>query len=166
MQATLKHLDSAYRAFFKKIQGFPNFKNKDSKQSFTITQQFKLKDGKIYFVKFRDGIKVKEHKKLNGKFVVATLSKTTTNKYYISIVVEKKNVTPPILDKTIGIDLGIKDLIFCSDGIKYPNIRPLRTLEVRLKYKQKKLSKKLKGSNNRKKARLKVAIIHEKIKKN
>lgn len=164
MQASLKHLDSAYRMFFRKTHGFPNFKNKDNKQSFTIPQNFKLENNKIYFAKFREGIKVEEHRKLDGKFVVATLSKTTTNKYYVSIIVEKEIEALLISDKTIGIDLGIKELIVCSDGIKHSNIRPLRTLETKLKYKQKQLSKKLKGSTNRKRARIKVAIIHEKIK--
>lgn len=163
MQAVLKHLDSAYKMFFRKTHKFPNFKNKHGKQSFTITQKFQLENGKIYFVKFREGIKVKEHKKLEGKFVVATLSKTTTNKYYVSVIVEKEIIELPILDKTVGIDLGIKDLIICSDGVKYPNVRPLRTFENKLKYKQRQLSKKAKGSNNRKKAKLKVAIIHKKI---
>lgn len=164
LQASLKHLDTSYRMFFKKIHGFPNFKNKDSKQSFTVPQSFQLKNNKIYIPKFKEGIKVKEHKKLEGKFVVATLSKTTTNKYYVSIIVEKEIRELPILNKTVGIDLGIKDLIICSDGNKYKNIRPLYNLEKKLKYKQRQLSKKAKGSNNRKKARLKVAIIHEKIK--
>jgi putative transposase len=163
LQASLKHLDTSYRMFFKKIHGFPNFKNKDSKQSFTIPQSFQLKNNKIYFAKFRDGIKVKEHRELDGNFVVATLSKTTTNKYYISIIVEKEIQPALIINKSIGIDLGIRDLIICSDGVRYKNIKPLSSLEKKLKHKQKQLSKKVKGSNNRKKAKLKVAIIHEKI---
>lgn len=164
LQASLKHLDQAYKMFFKKIHNFPNFKNKDAKQSFTIPQYLKLKGKKVYFPKFKEGIKIKEHRKLEGKFVVATLSRTTTNKYYISIVVEKDINPISSIDKTIGIDLGIKNLITCSDGKKYQNIKSLSSLENKLKYKQKQLSKKVKGSNNRKKARHKVAIIHEKIK--
>ncbi|WP_341757346.1 RNA-guided endonuclease TnpB family protein [Candidatus Tisiphia endosymbiont of Ditula angustiorana] len=164
LQATLKHLDSAYRMFFRKTHAFPNFKDKDAKQSFTIPQHFKLEDNKIHFPKFNEGIKVEEHRKLQGKFVVATLSKSTTNKYYISIIVEKEIQTSSLIEKSIGIDLGIKDLIVCSDGKKYHNIRSLSNLENKLRYKQKQLSKKVKGSNNRKKAKHKVAIVHEKIK--
>ncbi|WP_342278944.1 MULTISPECIES: RNA-guided endonuclease TnpB family protein [unclassified Candidatus Tisiphia] len=164
LQATLKHLDSAYRMFFRKTHAFPNFKDKDAKQSFTIPQHFKLEDNKIHFPKFNEGIKVEEHRKLQGKFVVATLSKSTTNKYYISIIVEKEIQTSSLIEKSIGIDLGIKDLIICSDGKKYHNIRSLSNLEDKLRYKQKQLSKKVKGSNNRKKAKHKVAIVHEKIK--
>ncbi|MCC8371258.1 MAG: transposase [Rickettsia endosymbiont of Pseudomimeciton antennatum] len=164
LQATLKHLDSAYIMFFRKTHGFPSFKNKDTKQSFTIPQHFKLENRKIHFPKFNEGIKVKEHRKLQGKFVVATLSKSTTNKYYISIVVEKEIQTSSLTEKSIGIDLGIKDLIICSDGKKYNNIRALSNFEGKLRYKQKQLSKKIKGSNNRKKAKHKVAIVHEKIK--
>lgn len=164
LQVSLKHLDNAYKMFFRKTHNFPNFKSKDAKQSFTIPQYFKLKDKKIHFFKFKEGIKVKEHRKLEGKFVIATLSRTTTNKYYISITVEKEIKPVSLTDKTVGIDLGIKDLIICSDGKKYQNIKPLSSLENKLKYKQKQLSKKVKGSNNRKKARHKVAIIHKKIK--
>ncbi|UCM92667.1 MULTISPECIES: RNA-guided endonuclease TnpB family protein [unclassified Candidatus Tisiphia] len=164
LQATLKHLDSAYRMFFRKTHAFPNFKDKNAKQSFTIPQHFKLEDNKIHFPKFNEGIKVEEHRKLQGKFVVATLSKSTTNKYYISIIVEKEIQTSSLIEKSIGIDLGIKDLIICSDGKKYHNIRSLSNLEDKLRYKQKQLSKKVKGSNNRKKAKHKVAIVHEKIK--
>jgi putative transposase len=164
LQASLKHLDSGYKMFFRKTHAFPNFKHKDAKQSFTIPQHFALKDKKIYFPKFREGIKVKEHRKLEGKFVVATLSKSTTNKYYISIIVEQEMQPSLVTSKSIGIDLGIKELIICSDGTKYKNIKPLSLLENKLKYKQKQLSKKVKGSNNRKKARHKVAIIHEQIK--
>jgi len=164
LQASLKHLDSAYRMFFRKTHAFPNFKSKDSKQSFTIPQHFKLEAGKVYFPKFNKGIKVIVHRELEGKFVVATLSKTTTNKYYISIIVEKNIQAFSATNKTIGIDLGIKDLIICSDGKKYQNIRSLFSLENKLKHKQKQLSKKVKGSNNRKKAKHKVAIIHETIK--
>lgn len=164
LQASLMHLDKAYKSFFKKTHCFPSFKSKDSKQSFEIPQNFKLEGKKIFFAKFRDGIRVVEDRKLDGEFVLATLSKTTTGKYYIAIIVKKEMRSLPIIDKVIGIDLGIKDLIVCSDGIKYPNIRPLASLEKKLKYKQRQLSKKAKRGNNRKKAKHKVALIHEKIK--
>jgi putative transposase len=163
LQASLKHLDSSYKMFFRKTHCFPNFKNKDSKQSFTIPQHFKLEDNKIYFPKFRDGITTKEDRKLEGRFIVATLSKTTTNKYYIAITVEKEIHNLPQIEKTIGLDVGIKDLVTCSDGVRYHNIRSTYKLEKKLRYKQRQLSKKVKGSKNRKKARLKVSLIHEKI---
>lgn len=164
LQATLKHLDSAYKMFFRKTHAFPNFKNKDARQSFTIPQHFKLEGKKIHLPKFNEEIKVKEHRELKGRFVVATLSKSTANKYYISIIVEKETQDFSVVNKSIGIDLGIKDLIVCSDGVKYPNAKPLSSLEKKLKYKQKQLSKKVKGSSNRRKAKHKVAIVHEKIK--
>jgi putative transposase len=164
LQASLKYLDKAYKMFFRKTHNFPNFKSKYARQSFTIPQHFKLKNNKIYFPKFKDGIKVKEHRKLEGKFVAATLSRTTTNKYYISIIVEKDIKPVSLTDKIVGIDLGIKALITCSDGKKFQNIKSLSSLESKLKHRQKQLSKKVKGSNNRKKAKHKVAIFHEKIK--
>ena len=163
LQATLKHLDSSYKMFFRKTHQFPKFKNKNNKQSFTIPQFFKLENNKIYFPKFKNGIKVKEHKKLDGKFVVATISKNCNNQYYVSIIVEKEVKTLDNLQKAIGIDLGIKDFATCSNGVVYENIKPLKRKIKKLKYLQRQLSKSNKFSGIRKKRQLKLAKYHLKI---
>ena len=64
LQATLKNLEGSYKSFFRKTHHFPKFKNKHRKQSFTIPQNFKIENNKIVFPKFKDGIKVKEHRKV------------------------------------------------------------------------------------------------------
>lgn len=163
LQTTLKHLDSSYKMFFRKTHQFPKFKSKNNKQSFTIPQFFKLENNKIYFPKFKNGIKVKEHRKLDGKFVVATISKNCNNQYYVSIIVEKEVKTLDNLQKAIGIDLGIKDFATCSNGVVYKNIKPLKRKMKKLKYLQRQLSKSNKSSGIRKKRQLKLAKYHLKI---
>ncbi|KIG20508.1 transposase, partial [Clostridium tetani] len=97
------------------------------------------------------------------KIKSCTISKTPTNKYYVSILVDTENFILPKIDKKIGIDLGIKEFAITSDGEFFSNPKWLRRSEKRLRKLQKDLSRKKKGSNNRKKARLKVAKLHEKI---
>lgn len=163
LQATLKHLDSAYKMFFRKTHHFPKFKNKHNKQNFTIPQFFKLENNKICFPKFKDGIKVKEHRKLEGRFIVATISKNCNNQYYVSVIVEKEIKSLDNLQTSIGIDLGIKDFATCSNGVVYENIKPLKKKMKKLKYLQRQLSKSQKGSGIRKKRQIKLAKYNLKI---
>jgi putative transposase len=164
LQATLKHLDSAYKMFFRKTHQFPNFKNKDSKQSFTIPQFFKLENNKIYIPKFKNGIKVKEHRKLEGKFVVASISKNCSNQYFVSVIVEKEVQNLEKLQTAVGIDVGIKDFAVCSNGAIYENKTILRKKEKKLKFLQRQLSKAKKTSKNRQRKKIKVAKLHQYIK--
>ena len=103
-----------------------------------------------------------------GEIKSITISRTCTEKYYASILFDTK-VQPdaPIehLDrkKIIGIDLGIIDLLNMSNGEKYNNPRHLAKAANNLRRKQKSLSRKKKGSNNRNKARLLLAKCHEKV---
>jgi putative transposase len=207
LQSTLKHLDTAYKMFFRKVAKFPNFKSKDFKQSFTVPQFLTLEKreetisngttstkktsddktstdetpnkkatNKIYFPKFKEGIKVKEHRELKGKFVVSTISKNCANEYYVSIIVEKEIEQMQKLTKAVGIDVGIKDFCVCSDGVVFENKKYLSKKEKKLKHLQRQLSKKKKRSlknddiennieqgKNREKAKLKVAKLHQRI---
>jgi len=163
LQATLKNLEGSYKSFFRKTHHFPKFKNKHHKQSFTIPQNFKIENNKIVFPKFKDGIKVKEHRKVEGRFVVATISKNTVNQYYVSIIVEKEVKSLEKLQVAVGIDLGIKDTATLSNGIVYENIKPLRKGMKKLKFLQRQLSKAKKGSKNRKKRQFKLAKYHLRI---
>ena len=121
---------------------------------------------KLDIPKIKD-IKIIQHRKLEGKIKTATISKTTTGKYYISILIEQSKDLPKkdkIKDKTtIGIDLGIKTFATISDGRKIDNPKYLKKSERKLKRQQRWLSRKIKGSKNRNKQRIKVALIHEKI---
>lgn len=163
LQSSLKHLDTSYNRFFRKQSKFPKFKSKYDKQTFTIPQAISIKNNKLVIPKFKKGIKIRLHQKLNGKILFGTISRTSTNKYYISITCD---VQYQEFDKTnlkIGIDTGIKDLAVLSDGKVYENIKILNKNLKKLKYNQKQLSKKIKGSCSYIKQKRKVASLHEKI---
>ena len=163
LQQSLRHLESAYTNFFQGRAKFPVFKKKKSKNSFTVPQNIKFKNSKLYIPKFKDGIKVVEHRQLQGKILFATISKTPTNKYFVSITVKQDYNSKEPTNKEIGIDLGIKDLVITSNGDKYKNHKFTQKYAKKLKQAQQHLSRKTKGSKRFEKQRLKVALIHEKI---
>jgi putative transposase len=160
LQQTLKDLDTAYNRFFKKQSGFPNFKSKRNNQSFRIPQFFEIKGSKIHFPKFKEGIKTIIHREVKGNIRYATISKTKTGKYFVSITTDFEVIKERISNNQIGIDLGIKDFVVISNGEKH-NL--LIKEDSKLKFLHRQLSKKVKGSNNRSKARLKLAKKYEKI---
>jgi putative transposase len=163
LQVSLKNLDDAYNGFFKKRTKFPNFKSKHSKNSFKVPQCVKLENGKLKIPKFKEPIEVILHRTFTGNIRQATISKTTTNEYFVSILVETTHTILPKTGKSIGIDLGIKDFVITSEGYKYKNNRYTKTYAKLLKEHQQHLSRKIKGSNRYQKQRLKVAKIHKKI---
>ena len=163
------NLDKAYKNFFRdKSVGFPKFKSKKTNRfSYTTNNQggnIHIKD-KIVKLPKVGYIKIKQHREFIGLIKSCTISKTPSNKYFISILVDTENITPPRLDTKIGIDLGIKEFAITSDGEMFSNPKNLKKSEKRLTKLQRDLSRKKKGSNNRNKARLKVAKMHEKISK-
>lgn len=163
LQATLKHLESAYRGFFQKRTKFPRFKSKKSRQSFCVPQHLSIEDNKLYIPKFKKGIKINLHRKLIGKFVTASIVKTKANKYFVNITVELDIKPLPKSKNDIGIDFGIKNFLITSNGEVFDNKHFYKKLEPKLKYLQKQLSKKVKGSKNKKKANLKIAELFEYI---
>lgn len=122
-----------------------------------------IKDGRLFIPKVREGIKIKEHRLLEGKIICGTISKTPTGKYYTSITVEKEITSLEATNKAVGIDLGIKDFAILSTGEKVDNPKFKRTQRKKLKFLHKNLSRKKKGSKNKEKARKKLAKKHEKI---
>jgi putative transposase len=163
LQSAIRNLDSAYKNFFNKQNKFPRFKSKYDKQSFKIPQNALINERKLVIPKFKEGIKINLHRKIEGEILFATITKSTTGKYYVSITCEV-NYKP--FDKTgskVGIDTGIKDLAILSDGKTYENIKVLKSKLKKLKYQQRQLSKKQKGSNSRQKQKIKLSLTHEKI---
>ena len=163
LQSAIRNLDSAYKNFFNKQNQFPRFKSKYDRQSFKIPQNVLINNEKLIIPKFKEGIKIKLHRELEGKILFATITKSTTGKYYVSITCDV-NYKP--FDKTgssVGIDTGIKDLAILSDGKTYENIKVLKSKLKKLKYEQRQLSKKQKGSNSRLKQKIKLSLVHEKI---
>ena len=163
LQDSLKHLETSYKNFFKFKKGFPKFKSKRNRNSFTVPQSVKLINCKLVIPKFKDPINLILSRSFNGIIKQCTISKTSTNKYFVSILVETEHIKYEKTGKSIGIDLGIKDFVITSDGYKYKNNRYTRTYEKKLKEHQQHLSRKTKGSNRYLKQKLKVATIYKKI---
>ena len=163
LQHALRHLETAYVNFFRGTAKFPNFKSKKSKNSFSVPQNCSLSSGRIYIPKFKEGIKVKEHRKVKGLVKQMTISLTPTGKYYVSILTEELYEAIQKTNKSVGIDLGLKDFVITSEGKKYKNHRYIKQYEKELAMAQKHLSRKQHGSNSYEKQRRKVAKIYEKI---
>ncbi len=169
LQAVLRNLDIAYTRFFREKKGFPTFKSKRSnRQSFQVVQNTKVdfETNKISVPKIT-GIKAKLHRQFAGTIKTSTISKTSTGQYYISILVDTKEVLPtkkPIDEnQAIAFDLGIKSFLVASNKEKIENPKFLKKSLTQLKRVQRWHSRKIKGSNNRAKHRIKLANIHQKI---
>jgi putative transposase len=163
LQHTLKHLDSGFNRFFKKLSKFPKFKSKNNKQSFRIPQHIKVENNKLYIVKFKEGIEVNLHRPIEGEIRNATITKNCAGQYYVNIGVQRKIKKLEPNDKVVGIDLGLKTLATCSDGTIFENIRPYQTLQARRRILAKNLSRTIKGSKGREKARRKLAKLDNHI---
>ncbi len=169
LQMSLRNLDNAFKNFFHKTAKFPNFKRKSNNQSIQYPQGIKLnkKDSTIFIPKCGNVLGI-IHRDFEGQIKTCTVSKTTTNKYFISILVDNSSIDllpkqPYSDESTIALDLGIKHFATLSDGSKIENPKFLDKHLERLAILQQRLSMKTKGSKNREKARLKVAKEYEKI---
>ena len=170
LQASLENLDKAFTKFFRDKKGFPKFKSKhDNRQSFSVPQNgiVDFETNTISLPKFKKPIKCKLHRKFEGNSKTVTISKTPTGKYFVSVLVEVNKELPKLKpideNKAVGIDLGIKTFAVLSDGEEIQNPKYLKADLKRLKKQQRRVSKKVKGSNNRKKAVKKLAILHENV---
>lgn len=163
LQSSLRNLETAYGKFFRKQTKFPRFKSKYNKQSFTIPQSIKVSGDKLFIPKFISGIKINGFKEIQGKILFATISKSASGLYFASLTYEVNHEPYSKTGSTIGIDTGIKTLATLSNGKTYENVKSLKTKLKKLKFNQRQLSKKIKGSNSRTKQKEKLARIHEKI---
>lgn len=176
-QAIIDMLSGYKRFFTVKGTGFPKFKSKHdnnascrfpleaiSKRNDYSTKRLSLAN--IKHIKFKCSKRyVNDLVRDKQGIRSATLSKTPTGKYFLSILVDSSEylIKEP-LDTTVGVDLGIKDFAVTSDGQVFENLRFKKKQGKKLKRSQRQLSKKVKGSKNRDKARIRVAMCHEKIK--
>nr|DAX40841.1 MAG TPA: endonuclease [Caudoviricetes sp.] len=164
LQFALKCLDVAYTNFFKKRAKYPNFKSKRAKNSFTAPQFAYIEGGKLFIPKFKEGIKCRVHREVKGKIGKVTITKTSSGKYFVSVCTEEEHQTPfEKTDKSVGLDLGLKDFLTTSEGERFNNNRYTRKYERKLATAQRHLSRKKKGSRGYESQRLKVARIYEKI---
>lgn len=179
-QNSLRNLHKAFANFFRNIKkgkkpGFPKFKKKN------LSNKFRIDGDNIYVTNStiklpRIGIlRLKEKNYIpipakNIKYLNATVSRDV-DRWFISVNIEEiedkednpKPKQPKKIEEIIGIDLGIKELATCSNGYVYHNPKTLYKYHKKLASEQRSLSRKIKGSNNRNKQRIKVAKIHRKI---
>lgn len=166
-----RDLESAYKNFFTKRTKFPKFKQKKDKNTYrngrskikikNIIKGNKIKLSKIGLVNFKSNY---DFSSLNIKKIYnITVERSKTNKYYASICCDVEIKEYEHTGEVIGIDLGIKDLVIDSNSKKYKNPKYYNKVENKIKHLQKLYSKKVKGSKNQEKARLKLATAYEKL---
>src|SRR5262252_690491 len=166
LQQSLRNLDTAFTNFFEKRAQYPKFKSRHHRQSARYANNaFTFRDGRIILAKQSEPLDIVWSRPLpdDAKILNLTISRDTSDRYFVSILVET-DVKP--LKKTkaeVGVDVGIKTLAVTSEGEKIENPRPLVKCEKRLRILQRRLSRKVRGSNNRKKARFKVAKLQARI---
>ena len=162
LQQPIRNLDNAFTRFFKGQGKFPNFKKKSNGGSFNIPQNVLLEDNKLIIPKFKEGIEIILHRPIKGTIRQATISRTPTGKYFVSILCETgeaiKTKAKIKENTTVGIDLGIKSFVVASNGKEYDNPKFLRKAQNRLKFVQRKYSK-----HKGKRTKQRLAILHEKV---
>ena len=176
LQQSLKDLDAAYQNFFRRVKngdkqvGFPKFKSKKNpKQSYktqNVNNNISIDGNKIKLPKL-GLVRFVNSRNFNGKIKNCTISKTKTNKYFVSVLVEEGIEELPKNNNNnnnaVGFDLGLENFLIASDGEIVENPRTLNKYERKLVKLQRQLAKKQKGSNRYKKQALKIAKLHEKI---
>ena len=179
LRCSIFDLDNAFNNFYKG-KGYPNFKKKGIKDSYKTNNMVSSYKGKTYnsieldllnkTIKLPKLVRIdirgyRKINKINGSIKSAVIRKIGY-KYYVSILVEEEISIPVITPQTIiGIDLGIKDMVVASNGLKLdnPNKERIERLRKRLKGLNKALSRSQKGSNNRYKLIMKIQRINQKI---
>lgn len=170
LQQALRHLDNAFRNFFKNPKvGFPKFKSKKNhNNSYTtvcINSNIKIKNGRISLPKIGK-VKIKQHRNIPNNYVLksVTVSQSASGKYYVSILFEYENqIQKAELQKFLGLDFSMHELYVASDGTSANYPKYYRRALEKLQIEQHKLSKMEKDSNNYNRQRIKVSKLHEKI---
>lgn len=178
MKQAIRQMDGAYQKFFKQHNGFPKFKSKKDKQSALFPYEAISKHNTfetrhislttpLKNIKFRcSDLYFSRLQKYNKNIRSATLSKTKSGNFFLSILIEMEDTELKKFKHTneqVGIDLGVKDFVITSDGEVFENKHFFKKDEKQLKKLQRQLSKKVKGSNNRKKAQVRIAKLFEQI---
>ncbi len=167
LQSALVNLEIAYTKFFRERQGFPKFKSKHGKrQSFQVPQASSVGADFVKIPKV-GAIKAIISREPIGTIKTVTISRTPTGKYFASVLCDDGLAVPdklPITEAgTVGIDLGIKDFAVLSTGERVTNPRNIKRAAKKLRRAQRRLSRRVKGSNNRMKQRKIVARVHEQV---
>ena len=178
MNQAIRQMDGAYQKFFKQHKGFPKFKTKKDKQSAlfpceAISKKNTFETRHISLItslkniKFRcSDLYLSRLQKYNKDIRSATLSKTKSGNFFLSILIKMDDTELKRFEHTnkqVGIDLGVKDFVITSDGEIFENKHFFKKKEKQVNRLQRQLSRKVKGSNNRKKAQARIARLFERI---
>jgi putative transposase len=174
LESSLTNLETAYTSFFKGRGKFPKFKKRSNRQSITFRRDSKIEDGKIKLTKI-GLVDLILHRPLGeGEIRTVTVTKTPTNKYFVSILVKNELELPdkkPVKESTtVGIDVGLKTFATLSDNTTFENPKYLQHQLKRLRIEQRKLDRRYKKgvktelqSKGWHKQKIVVALLHEKI---
>lgn len=164
LQQCLRNQQVAFSNFFAGRTKYPVFKKKTHKQSAEFTYRaFSYKDGNIYIAKNKQPLNIKWSRNLPSAPSTINISKDFAGRYFVSCLCEFEPTLKPVINKTVGIDVGITDTIITSDGYKSGNPRHTVKYAKQLAKAQRKFSRKKLGSSNRLRAKIKVSRIHAKI---
>jgi putative transposase len=167
LQQGLRHLQKAFANFWAGRTKYPNFKKKRSGGSAEFTRSaFKWKDGQLWLAKCSEPLPIRWSRIFPKKSEPSTVTVRldASGRWFVSLLVDDHTVESlPQIDKAVGIDVGITSLFATSDGEKIANPKHFKRLRYKLRQAQKALSRKVKGSSNREKARHQVARIHAAI---
>jgi len=164
----LRDQDAAFRRFFKEGAGYPRFKSRHGHQAirFQLDQRIVMNNyraGELLKLPGLGAIKVRWTRKPVGIPKMATVSKDTAGRYFVSMSIKEETATKPIIGKTCGIDLGVKDAVVVSDGTKYLNPRHLLQYAEQMRRLQQRLARQQKTSNRRATTKLRIAKLHTRI---
>ncbi len=167
LQQGLRNLQKAFTNFWAGRAKYPNFKKKRNGGSAEFTRAaFRWKDGQLWLAKCCEPLPIRWSRTLprGCEPSTVTVRMEPSGRWFISLLIDDQTVKPlPEVNKAVGIDAGITSLITTSDGEKIANPRHFRRLRYQLRQATKKLSRRVKGSNNREKARREVARIQAAI---
>ncbi len=166
IQQALRHLQTAFNHFFAKRAQYPAFKSKHGRQSATYAASAFRWNGKaLTLAKMREPLNIHGARPIPKAAKVSTVgvSKDPSGRYFVSILCDDCVAAKPALATKVGIDLGLSHFAVLSDGEKIATPKVLRKHEKRLAIRQRRLSKKQKGSKNLAKARKALARLHAKI---
>lgn len=171
-QEALRDLEKAFKRFFSKTSGYPVFKRKGTKDSFRLTGTIKIGPDYIQLPTFgKVKLKEKGYAVTLGELLISQATvKRQADRWYVTFCIAngiadqlQSKLSDINFSDIIGLDLGTKELGITSEGEVFANPKAYKTYLVRLRRYQKQVSRKKKGSANRKKAVLKLARLHRKI---
>jgi len=167
LQRVCRNLDQALKKCFKEGAGFPRFKKRGvSREAFYVANQgMRIEDNRVVLPKMKQGVKFRAGRLPEGRILSATVSQRAGTWWcVVQCEVEQTiDVIDASVETVIGVDVGLKSLMVCSDGVVVANPRRLSKAQKRLRRAQRILARRKKGGANRRRQAARVAVIHAKV---